>query len=295
MSRLTSRCHDSMSTALSQQFKSALLFVVCVGALAISCSTDSTEPRHVQVEASPRMTTEDVLAAKVVGIVDGVTIDVDVDAETFRVRYLGIDVPGSGPKFDSTITARAHEFNRFRVMGRVVKIERDGIDADDAGRILRYVYIDGEMINKALLAAGYAVVAGFPYEFRHRNSFVQIEESAREDGLGYWRGVDEQNFSKEDLVKDAEDVTPALDPSTVPQFSGGTLPSFPDSGGGHCNFTGTSEAVIKGNVDAATGERTYILPGSIFYSTTVVDPDDGDEWLCTEIEAIAAGWIKMKH
>jgi hypothetical protein len=48
-------------------------------------------------------------------------------------------------------------------------------------------------------------------------------------------------------------------------------------------------------MDSATGKRTYVMPGSIFYSTTVVDSDEGDEWLCTEEDAIAAGWIKANH
>lgn len=222
---------------------------------------------------------------------DGVTIDVEIDGEVFRVRYLGIDVPGAGP----TITARALEFNRFRVQGRIVEIERDGTDTDDTGRLLRYVYVDGEMVNLALIEGGHAVVAGFPAVFRYRDSFLQSEAAARKNGQGYWRDVDEQNFTQEDLEEHPEDEVSVPTPSEVPQFAGGTLPLPPGSGGGSCDFTGTKEPVIKGNVDSATGKRTYIMPGSIFYSKTVVESDEGDEWLCTEDDAIAAGWIKANH
>lgn len=263
--------------------------------MLVACSGDSPEPLPQPTLALPSPVEQVTVAAKVIAILDGVTIDVEIDGEVFRVRYLGIDVPGAGSGADPTITARALEFNRFRVQGRIVEIERDGTDTDDTGRLLRYVYVDGEMVNLALLEGGHAVVAGFPAGFRYRDSFLLSEAAARKDRQGYWRDVAEQNFTQEDLEEDPEDEVSVPTPAEVPQFAGGTLPLPPGAGGGSCDFTGTKEPVIKGNVDSATGERIYIMPGSIFYSTTVVESDEGDEWLCTEDDAIAAGWIKANH
>ena len=271
------------------------LLFACVAILLAACSSDPPELPPTQALASPSPTVQAIVTAKVVAVLDGVTIDVEIGDEIFRVRYLGIDVPGPGPGIDAAFNARALDFNRFRVLGRVVKIERDGVDVDDAGRLLRYVYVDAEMVNKAMLEGGYAVVAGFPAEFAQRGSFTQAEAAAQQDGRGYWRDVDEQNFTQEDLVEDADHDAPDPEPTTVPQFRGGTLPLPPGADGDTCDFTGTREAVIKGNVDSDTGERIYIMPGSIFYSTTVVDTDDGDAWICTEDDAIAAGWTKAKH
>ena len=272
-----------------------LLLTTCIATMLVACSTDSQEPSPQPTLALPSPVAKATVAAKVIAILDGVTIDVEIDGEVFRVRYLGIDVPGAGPGADPTTTARALEFNRFRVQGRIVEIERDGTDTDYTGRLLRYVYVDGEMVNLALLEGGHAVVAGFPANFRYRDSFLLSEAAARKDGQGYWRNVAEQNFTQEDLEEDYEDAVSVPTPSEVPQFAGGTLPLLPGSGDGSCDFTGTKEPVIKGNMDSATGKRTYVMPGSIFYSTTVVDSDEGDEWLCTEEDAIAADWIKANH
>ena len=267
-----------------------LLIPVCAIILIAACSTTTTESQPTPTAPSPGPAAATV-TAKVVAVLDGATIDVEIAGEVVRVRYLGIDVPGSGAGVDSDIFARALEFNRFRVMGRDVELERDGVDKDDSGRLLRYVYVDGEMVNVAMLEGGYAVVAGFPAEFAHRNSFTQAEGAAKRDGRGYWHELDESHVLPDDLVDDTS--TPA--PPTTPRFLGGTLPLPPGSDGGGCDFTGTRKAVIKGNVDSDSGERTYIQPGSIFYSTTVVDFEDGDAWICTEADAIAAGWTKAKH
>jgi micrococcal nuclease len=283
----------SMISAQRRIFR--LLLATCAAILLAACSSEPPEPPPTQTLDAPGPTVQAIVTAKVVAVLDGVTIDVEIAGEVFRVRYLGIDVPGPGPGLDPAITARALDFNRFRVLGRDVEIERDGVDVDDAGRLLRYVYVDGEMVNKAMLDGGYAVVAGFPAEFVQRVSFTQAETAAQQDGRGYWRDVDERNFTQEDLVEDADHDTPTPESAEVPQFRGGTLPLPPGADGDTCDFTGTREAVIKGNVDSDTGERIYIMPGSIFYSTTIVDTDDGDAWICTEDEAIATGWTKAKH
>jgi len=283
--------HKSMNKPSRQASVPVLLLTACIATMLVACSGDSPEPSPQPTLALPSPVAQATVAATVIAILDGVTIEVEIGDEVFRVRYLGIDVPGGDP----TITARALEFNRFRVQGRIVEIERDGTNTDDAGRLLRYVYVDGEMVNLALLEGGHAVVAGFPAGFRYRDSFLQSEAAARNDGQGYWRDVDEQNFTQEDLEEDPEGEVSVPTPSEVPQFTGGTLPLPPGAGGGSCDFTGTKEPIIKGNVDSATGKRTYIMPGSIFYSTTVVNSDEGEEWLCTEDDAIAAGWIKANH
>ena len=295
MSQAKPERHKSMNMPSRQAYVPVLLLIACIATMLAACSGNSPEPTPQLMLALPSPVAQATVAAKVIAILDGVTIDVEIDGEVFRVRYLGIDVPVAGPGTDPTITAWALEFNRFRVQGRIVEIERDGTDTDDTGRLLRYVYVDGEMVNLALLEGGHAVVARSPASFRYRDSFLLTEAAARKDGQGYWRDVDKQNFTQEDLEEDPEYEVSVPVPTDVPQFAGGTLPLPPGSGDGSCDFTGTKEPVIKGNVDSATGGRTYIMPGSIFYSTTVVESDEGDEWLCTEDDAIAAGWIKANH
>jgi murein DD-endopeptidase MepM/ murein hydrolase activator NlpD len=52
---------------------------------------------------------------------------------------------------------------------------------------------------------------------------------------------------------------------------------------------------IKGNISGKTGERIYHLPGQGFYDRTVISPERGEAWFCTEAEARANGWRKSKR
>ena len=56
-----------------------------------------------------------------------------------------------------------------------------------------------------------------------------------------------------------------------------------------CDFSGTGEPVIKGNVGSG-GEKIYHTPLSPFYDRTKIDESQGERMFCTEEEAIAAGW-----
>ena len=47
---------------------------------------------------------------------------------------------------------------------------------------------------------------------------------------------------------------------------------------------------IKGNVSINSGERIYHVPGQRDYAGTVISPDYGERWFCSEEEARQAGW-----
>jgi hypothetical protein len=51
---------------------------------------------------------------------------------------------------------------------------------------------------------------------------------------------------------------------------------------------------IKGNVSIGTGERIYHVPGQKYYDDTIIRPEFGERWFCSENEARAAGWRRSK-
>jgi hypothetical protein len=57
----------------------------------------------------------------------------------------------------------------------------------------------------------------------------------------------------------------------------------------------TPGCVIKGNISFRTGERIYHLPGQQYYERTVIQPEQGERWFCTEAEAQANGWRKSRR
>ncbi|MEI9417574.1 sunset domain-containing protein [Mesorhizobium sp. Cs1321R2N1] len=52
---------------------------------------------------------------------------------------------------------------------------------------------------------------------------------------------------------------------------------------------------IKGNISINTGERIYHMPGDKFYSETIIRPEYGEKWFCSEYEAMAAGWRRARR
>ncbi len=52
---------------------------------------------------------------------------------------------------------------------------------------------------------------------------------------------------------------------------------------------------IKGNISINTGERIYHVPGQMYYDATIISPQFGERWFCTEAEARAAGWRKARR
>ncbi|RVA55515.1 hypothetical protein EN933_08145 [Mesorhizobium sp. M7A.F.Ca.US.001.01.1.1] len=52
---------------------------------------------------------------------------------------------------------------------------------------------------------------------------------------------------------------------------------------------------IKGNVSIDTGEHIYHVPGQKYYSQTIIRPEYGERWFCSEAEARAAGWRKSRR
>ena len=115
-------------------------------------------------------------------VVDGDTI---VLAGGERVRYLGIDTP-EVTGVPELFGPEATEANRRLVEGRRVRLERDVTDRDRFDRLLRYVYVDGVMVNAELLREGFAKVLVYPPDSRYAQCLAALEEEAREAGRGLW-------------------------------------------------------------------------------------------------------------
>ncbi len=120
--------------------------------------------------------------ALVIRVIDGDTVELEGGA---RVRYTGIDTPEStsvvecyGPE----ATAR----NRQLVEGLIVELETDISETDRFGRLLRYVYVNGVMVNELLVREGFAKVTTFPPDVRYEALFLAAQQQAQASGAGLW-------------------------------------------------------------------------------------------------------------
>ena len=104
---------------------------------------------------------------KVTGVVDGDTIDVDIDlgfnvSFSQRVRLAGIDTPESRTtdKFERSLGLEAKEYLKSKLKDAtliVIKTEKPD-SSEKYGRILGWLYIDGNTIsiNDQMIEDGYA-------------------------------------------------------------------------------------------------------------------------------------------
>ncbi len=220
----------------------------------------------IRDEVSGSPTPSGLETALVVDVVDGDTIDVLVGGQVARVRYTGIDTPETvDPRRPVECFGReASAKNRELVEGQTVGLERDISEADRFGRLLRYVWLNGEMINAKLVEDGYATASAFPPDVKHAELFAALSDRARAGELGLWGPAC---------------ATPRPEPAAD----------------GECDHSGTGAAVIKGNISYSTGEKIYHVPSGDYYDETVINEAKGERWFCTEAETIEAGWRKSKR
>ncbi|MGB4873002.1 MAG: thermonuclease family protein [Candidatus Promineifilaceae bacterium] len=121
--------------------------------------------------------------AVVLNIIDGDTIDVDLNGQEYRLRYIGVDTP----ERDEPYYKEATEANRQLVDGQAVILVKDVSETDRYGRLLRYVYLpDGTFVNAELLRQGMARLVTFPPDVAQQAYFGQLQEEARTANMGLW-------------------------------------------------------------------------------------------------------------
>ena len=78
----------------------------------------------------------------------------------YTVRLIGVDTPETKHRTQAVeyFGREASAFTKAHLEGKTVALERDrtGDTADRYGRLLRYVYLDGDNFNARLIREGYA-------------------------------------------------------------------------------------------------------------------------------------------
>lgn len=121
-------------------------------------------------------------SARVVRVVDGDTIRVEVDGREEAVRFFGIDTAERGERCFAEATALV-----TALAGTTVLLRPDARDRDRNGRLLRYVYTtDGLSIDAVMVATGYALA--WTRDGDLREPLIALEDAARDARRGcLWR------------------------------------------------------------------------------------------------------------
>lgn len=122
---------------------------------------------------------------KVARVIDGDTIEIEGGE---RVRYIGIDTPEMvlEGKPEECGAEKALEKNRELVVGKTVELSKDVSEQDKYGRLLRYVWVDGILVNAQLVRLGLAKAASFPPDVRFLEEITIAQKEAQKNKAGLW-------------------------------------------------------------------------------------------------------------
>jgi endonuclease YncB( thermonuclease family) len=151
--------------------------------------SSTKKPTDTPIPTDTLTPTPERTPARVIEVVDGDTIHVEIDGETYSVRYIGIDCPETVHPTEPVgwMGPEASEANRNLVAGETVYLEKDVSETDKYGRLLRYVYLDdGTFVNAELVRLGYAQVSTYPPDVKYQDLFLEMQQEAREAGRGLW-------------------------------------------------------------------------------------------------------------
>jgi len=248
----------------------AALTLSCLGPPTPAPPSQTPEPRASAVPPSPTPSATEVsvieeaspspqetgrVQARVVEVIDGDTIDVEMDGQVQTVRYLGVDCP----EMDSAMGIVAADMNKALVEGRTVELEKDVSDTDEYGRLLRYVYAGGVLVNAELIRLGYAHAVMLAPDLAYADEFLQLEEDARLAGAGIW-GLDVAQAP----VTPTSPVRGAVVPITVTPAPPTSTPAPP---------TVTAPPVAAANVSVNPDCCQFNSPGNDNFNKE-------EEWVC---------------
>jgi endonuclease YncB( thermonuclease family) len=161
--------------------------VLLVGAVACS-SVAGTAAELTSTATSNETASAAFTEAMCTRVIDGDTIEVNIDGETYMVRYIGIDTPEMDDNRSEyrALAEEATQANRDMVEGENVSLEKDVSETDQYDRLLRYVFVGYNLVNAELVSDGYAWAKSYPPDTKYDALFHDLETEAENGGLGVW-------------------------------------------------------------------------------------------------------------
>lgn len=139
----------------------------------------------------PSNPTASTVVFPVLRVVDGDTIDVNINGTKERVRLIGINTPETvDPKrsvqcYGPEASKHMHEL----LAGKSVSLEQDPLagDRDKYGRLLRHVFFDGQDINAEEIKDGYAFEYTYQHKpYTHQAEYKKLQDEAKQNQRGLW-------------------------------------------------------------------------------------------------------------
>ena len=192
-------------------------------------------------------------------VIDGDTI---VLTDGTVVRYIGIDAPEIAYQENAgdCYADQARDKNKALVEGKPLRLEYTDQKLDKYDRTLAYVWADNVLVNRELVAGGYAYAYNFGHPHPRETEFLTAQTEARNATRGLWGSA----------CKNTDDTT-----------------------------TATTTAGAKATTTADTTAQTIVPTRCAFASSTAYRPDGGIvfneiAWMGSTYGATKE-WIELKN
>ncbi|NND83968.1 MAG: hypothetical protein HKN46_02345 [Acidimicrobiia bacterium] len=182
-------CSDYPGTwpTLRHAMRSRLALLFAAALVASACG-DVLDELTQPTPAGPATTTASTLpqpsggeTATIVKVLDGDSLEAQVDGADVEVRLLGINTPEG---WECHGNAAKEAFVGLLTGTEVTLVADPAVDQDQFDRLLRYVYLDGANLNAEMVRRGHALALQLEHQFEV--DFKTFENRAFADGLGMW-------------------------------------------------------------------------------------------------------------
>lgn len=128
---------------------------------------------------------------KVVKVVDGDTLDLNINGTTERIRLIGVNTPESVEPRQPVECFGIEASNRAKeiLTGKTVILEKDPSqgDRDKYGRLLGYIFLqDGTNFGKKMISDGYAYEYTYDGKYKYQSEFKAAQADAQVNKRGLW-------------------------------------------------------------------------------------------------------------
>lgn len=126
--------------------------------------------------------------ALVTRVVDGDTVEARIGGEVEDVRLIGVDTPETVKPGEPVqcFGPQASRFANRLLEGRRVRLVFGAERRDRYDRLLAYAYLDGDLVNAALVRRGLARTLTIPPNDRFAPRLRRLELAAARAGRGLW-------------------------------------------------------------------------------------------------------------
>lgn len=159
----------------------------------INLEENSTEKTILptQPEAQQKAETESIKSYKVVKVVDGDTISVNINGINTTVRMIGINTPETVDPRKPVQCFGQEASNKAKsiLSNQMVLLELDSSQGkyDKYDRLLAYVFlVDGTNFNELMIKKGYAYEYTYSLPYKYQSAFKSAQRDAQTNKRGLW-------------------------------------------------------------------------------------------------------------